>query len=130
MNDCFLRCCSFLCLIALTAVCCKSASYKSSMCGEYIKEYKPKKGYREVISLTINKDSTFRLTDKWFEVNSECVGSWRFISKNAILLKCFDDTTILGHLEMGYMDQRKWKLIIIDRGKIKLGKSILRLVEK
>jgi hypothetical protein len=77
-------------------------------------------------SLSIN-DSSFLLTQKYFEVNSTCKGKWQFLSKDTILLKC-DEEDLSAKLQSGYMTEREKKVIVLNKNKVQVGKVILQRV--
>jgi hypothetical protein len=85
--------------------------------------YREGKDYQ--CDLSLNNDSSFVLTQKYFEANSACRGKWRYSSHDTILLTC-DEEELSSKLQGGYMSERKKKLIILNRNKVKIGEVILR----
>ncbi len=88
--------------------------------GHYHKE---RKDY--VYDLSLNSDSSFTFTKKYFEVNSTCHGKWQRISSDAILLKC-DDAGVSEQLQSGYMTERERKIIVLNKDKLKIDEVILK----
>lgn len=78
-------------------------------------------------SLSIN-DSSFFLTQKYFEANSTCKGKWQRIPNDTLLLKC-DEVDISAKLQSGYMSEREKKVIVLSRNKIQVGTVILKRVK-
>lgn len=98
---------------------CKTASLSQSMQGQY---YKEGKDYN--YSLSLNNDSSFTFTKKYFEVNSTCQGKWQRISKDTLLLKCGEED-LSAKLQSGYMTERERKVIVLSKNKLKIDKVIL-----
>lgn len=94
-------------------------SYSQNLKGEY---YKQGKDFR--YELTLN-DSSFILTQKYFEVNSTCNGKWNYVSKDTIFLRC-EEVDKSAKFESGYMNERERKIILISKKKMKLGNVILK----
>ena len=89
------------------------------MTGDYYK-----KGKDYIYTLTLAKDSTFILSKKYFEVNSKCKGKWNYKNRDTILLTC-DEENLTSQLTSGYMSERKQKLIVINKNKVKIDNTIL-----
>lgn len=99
---------------------CKTVSMSQNMQGQY---YKEGKDYQ--YSLSLNNDSSFTLTKKYFEVNSTCRGKWQRISKDTLLLKCGEEDLSVK-LQSGYMTERERKVIVLNKNKLKIDKVILK----
>jgi len=99
------------------------------MPGGYYKKYHQKRGYDQVISLTLHKDSVFILSDKWFEINSTCTGKWFVVSKDTIVLRCFDEK-FPAQISSGYLNEREKKIIVLGKNKLKLDNSFLKRSKK
>lgn len=99
---------------------CKTVSISQNMQGHYHKE-----GKDYQYDLTLNNDSTFSFTKKYFEVNSTCQGKWHRISKETLLLKC-DEEDLSAKLQSGYMTERERKVIVLSKNKLKVEKVILK----
>jgi hypothetical protein len=99
---------------------CKTVSISQSMQGHY---YKEGKDYQ--YELTLNNDSSFTFTKKYFEVNSTCQGKWQRIAKDTLLLKCGEED-LSAKLQSGYMTERERKVIVLSKNKLKIGKVILK----
>jgi len=84
--------------------------------------YKDGNDYQYHLSLN---DSSFILTQKYFEVNSTCKGKWKYLSNDTILLKC-DDEDLSAKLQSGYMTERERKVVVLSKNKLKLGEAILK----
>lgn len=113
---------NFLLILTIMFASCKSIAVFQNMEGQY---YKSGKDYQ--YSLNLNKDSSFILTQKYFEVNSTCRGKWQNLSADTILLKCDVEEDIIAKLQSGYMTEREKKVIVMSKNKLKLGKVILKL---
>lgn len=111
---------NFLLLLMIFFAGCKSVAISRNVNGLY---YKKGKDYQ--YSLTLNKDGSFVLTQKYFEVNSTCKGRWQNISADTILLKC-DEEDLSAKLQSGYMIERKKKVNVVSKNKIKIGKVTLK----
>jgi len=83
------------------------------------------KGKDYLYSLTLNNDSSFTFTKKFFEVNSTCQGRWQQASKDTLLLKCSDED-LSGKLQSGYMSEREKKVIILNSKKLKIDNTVLK----
>jgi hypothetical protein len=103
---------------------CKTISKNRTLDGWYYKEGKDFK-----YELSLNKDSSFVLSQKYFEVNSGCSGKWRCFMNDTILLKC-DEADISVKLQSGYLSDREKFIIILSNSKIKIGKVILKKKKK
>jgi hypothetical protein len=79
-------------------------------------------------SLSID-DSSFILTQKYFEANSSCKGSWQRLTNDTILLRC-DDVDISVKLQSGYMSERERKVIVLTKNKIQVGTVILKRIKQ
>ena len=74
------------------------------------------------------KDSSFTLTQIYFEVNSTCKGKWKYIAKDTILLLC-DNEDLSAKLQSGYMSERERKLVVLNKKKLQLGEVVLKRKE-
>ncbi len=108
----------FISMIFLAS--CKTVSISQNMQGHYHKE-----GKDYQYDLTLNNDSTFFFTKKYFEVNSTCQGKWQRISKDTLLLKCGEED-LSAKLQSGYMTERERKVILLSKSKLKIEKVILK----
>lgn len=99
---------------------CKTSSSYLNQQGYY---YKKGKGYR--CSVTLNKDSTFLFTKKYFEADSKCNGKWYFLTKDTLLLKC-KDAALYDELISGYIRERNFKAILINKNKLKVDNITLK----
>jgi hypothetical protein len=106
--------------IIFLASCKTSSISQSSVRGQYYREGKDYK-----YDLRLNNDSSFVLTEKYFEVNSTCQGKWQYLSTDTILLKCGEED-LSAKLQSGYMSDREKKLIVLNNNKIKLGEVVLK----
>lgn len=98
---------------------CRSVRTWQNVFGEY-----SKRGNDYWYDLTLNKDSSFTLTQKYFEVNSSCHGKWQLLSNDTIWLKC-EQEGLSEQLQSGYMSEREKKLLFLSKNKLKLGETIL-----
>lgn len=78
--------------------------------------------------LTLNKDSTFTLSKKYFEANASCSGKWRLIAKDTLLLKCAP-VDISTALSAGHIDKSEQKVMIDNKNRIKMGDIVLYRVQ-
>jgi uncharacterized lipoprotein NlpE involved in copper resistance len=104
-------------LIAFVFASCKSVSQNAQ--GVYSQN-----GMDYQYHLTLN-DSSFTLTQKYFEVNSTCKGKWNYIAKDTILLKC-NDEDLSAKLQSGYISERERKIVVLNKNKLQLGEIILK----
>jgi hypothetical protein len=79
-------------------------------------------------TLHLNKDSTFVLTQKYFEVNASCNGKWKITESNEIMLEC-KEATLFEQLQSGYISNRIMSLKIIKPKKLKLNNVIMHKIE-
>lgn len=75
--------------------------------------------------VTLNKDSTFVLSQSGLESISKCVGKWHYLSKDTISLDC-DPEDNYAKIKSNYLQQRNQKLIVINKNKLKLNGLILK----
>lgn len=108
----------FILMIVLTS--CKTVSVSQNIQGQY---YKAGKDYQ--YDLSLNNDSSFTLTQKYFEVNSTCRGKWQYLSRDTLLLKC-NEEDLAAKLQGGYMTEREKKVIVLGINKLKIGEVILK----
>jgi hypothetical protein len=99
---------------------CKTSSISQTVQGRYYQEGKDYK-----YDLSLNNDSSFVLTQKYFEVNSTCRGKWQYLSTDTILLKCGEED-LSAILQSGYMSERERKLLVLSKNKIKIGEVVLK----
>lgn len=116
---------TFLLILTIMFASCKSVAIFKNVEGQY---YKSGKDYQ--YSLNLNKDNSFILTQKYFEVNSTCNGKWQNLSADTILLKCDVEEDITAKLQSGYMTEREKKVLVLSKNKLKLGKVILKRKKK
>lgn len=110
----------FLIFFVIVFASCKSAAIFHGLDGKYYK-----KGKDYVYELSLSRDSSFDFTKKYFEVNSTCHGKWIFSFNDTIILKCDEEKELAARLQSGYMTIREWKVIVINRKKVKVGNVIL-----
>jgi len=79
-------------------------------------------------SLKLNKDSTFVLIKKYFEGSGSCIGKWRIVNSNQVILEC-NKATVIESLASGYISDRIMTLKIIKPKKLKLDNVIMHKVE-
>jgi hypothetical protein len=100
-------------LILICAVVSLSAcSVKRTVIGFY-----EAKGKDYVNTLTLNKDSTFLLHNKYFEADSRCSGKWSLIHKDTIILAC-DPQPLTEQIAGGYINERVQKVIIVGNNRL------------
>ena len=85
------------------------------------------KDYR--YTLIIKNDNTFIFNKQDLDVKKNCRGSWKYTTKDTILLKCGDEP-ITNTFSTGYMYEREIKIIVINPQKIKIDKLILKKTKK
>lgn len=106
-------------IIILCFTTCKTVYKLNNIEGVYSKS-----GKDFIYTLNLHKDSSFHLSQKYYEVNSFCQGRWQ-LSADTILLLCADED-LVAKLQSGYLTQRKWKVIVMSKNKLKLGSVIMR----
>lgn len=111
---------NFLFISMIFFASCKTVSISQNMQGHYFKQ-----GKDYQYGLTLNNDSSFIFTKKYFEVNSTCQGKWRRMSKDTLILKCGEDD-LSAKLQSGYMTERERKVIVLSKNKLKVDKVILK----
>lgn len=110
-------------LIFLLSVSC--GSYKDIRTKMYLK-----RGKDFSYTLKLNYvDSSFVLNYKGFEFNSLCNGKWQQIA-DTIFLQCCEEKDISKILQSGYMNQRDYKVVVINSKKLKIDNVVLRLYRK
>lgn len=83
-------------------------------------------GQDYIYSLDLNSDNnTFLLSKKYYEVKSSCQGTWE-ISGNIITLKCYEEK-FPAQISSGYLNKREFRMLLINRKKIKFDNVILKL---
>jgi len=107
---------TFLIISFLFLISCKS---NFALDGNY-----KKVGSDFTYTLNLNKDSTFILTQKYFEVNAKCSGKWKVNKNQEVLLEC-SEVPIIEQLQSGYLSDRKIKLQILKNNKLKLKNVVL-----
>ncbi len=80
-------------------------------------------------SLNLNKDSTFVLSKKSFEVNASCNGKWKIVNGNQLVLECNKPKEVFESLASGYISDRIMTLKIINPKKLKLDNVIMHKIE-
>ncbi len=111
---------NLLLILIVVFACCKSVAISQNIDGQY---FKAGKDYQ--YNLSLNKDSSFTLTQKYFEVNSTCKGKWSYLSRDTILLKC-DEEDLSAKLQSGYMTDREKKIVVVSKNKLILGEVKLK----
>jgi len=111
---------TFLPILIIVFASCKSVAISQNIEGQF---FKVGKDYQ--YSLVLNKDSSFSLTQKYFEVNSSCKGKWQYLSADTILLKC-NEEDLSAKLQSGYMSEREKKVFVVSKKKLKLGGIVLK----
>lgn len=96
-----------------------SCSISKEVTGVYYK-----KGVDFDYILTLNKDSTFKLSHSYFEAKSECKGKWNFISKKEISLKC-GAGSLIDQISSGDLSNREFKVAIVSGDKLEIQNVIL-----
>ena len=108
-------------ILFLLSILLTTCSAQRNLSGKYSRA---EKDFR--YDLELKKDSTFALTQKYFEVVSECQGKWESLSEDTLLLKCYEATDVTETLSGGYMSEREKKVIVLTGGKLRLGKVTLK----
>jgi len=81
-------------------------------------------------NLTLNKDSSFFLSEKSFESNPICKGKWHYATKDTLLLSCDSTNNPVEMISSGYMSVRKRKIVIINNNRLKFERVILHKTNK
>lgn len=108
----------FISVIVLAS--CKTVSFSQNIQGRYYIE-----GRDYQYSLSLNNDSSFTFTKKYFEGSSTCQGNWHFLSKDTLLLTC-DEADLSAKLQSGYMTERERKVIVLNKNKLKIDNVVLK----
>ncbi|MFT3994124.1 MAG: hypothetical protein QM660_07440 [Dysgonomonas sp.] len=101
--------------ILITFMSCQSTKFhKKDFAGKY--KYKTNKlSYNFDYKLELNADTTF-----YFQIsNQSCIGKWRFLSKNEVMLKC-DDVDTMDALSSGYLSQREYTMRLLNGDSLEL----------
>ncbi|MBF0762528.1 hypothetical protein IR148_15915 [Dysgonomonas mossii] len=101
--------------ILITFMSCQSTKFhKKDFVGKY--KYKTNKlSYNFDYKLELNADTTFYLQIS----NQSCIGKWRFLSKNKVMLKC-DDVDTMDALSSGYLSQREYTIKLLNDNNFEL----------
>lgn len=94
---------------------CQSTKFhKKDFVGKY--KYKTTKFfYNFDYKLELNADTTFYLQIS----NQSCIGKWRFLSKNEVMLEC-DDMDTMNALSSDYLSQRKYTARLLNSDSLEL----------
>ena len=85
-----------------------------------------KKGRDFEIQLKLNSiDSSFSLSEKYFDGTPTCNGIWN-IKSDTLYLLCNEEKSISILLSSGYTNERVQKAIIITNNKLKLHNVVLK----
>ena len=76
--------------------------------------------------IELKSDSTFSLIIGTAAGEPQCNGKWKIIDNEFIFLECYKMTDISEALTSGYMSQRKHKVQIISKNKIKYKDIVLK----
>jgi len=82
------------------------------------------KGEGYSYSLMLNPDNSFILNESVIEVSLSCKGTWKYCSKDSILLSCEEEPPN-AMLQSGYMVKRQRSILLIDKNHIKVDGQIL-----
>lgn len=96
-----------LCLISS----CKTQKQDRTVSGTYVFNYENE----EKEEIIFNEDGTFIFTS----YKTSCEGSWRYISKDTIILKCYEPS-ISQSLSKGYVYPLERKIKILKNNKLKM----------
>lgn len=82
-------------------------------------------------TITIMDNGNFLFEQKNLDVSRNCMGKWKSISKDKIVLECDDQSKDVEKvLSSGYMDPLNEEVILISKRKIKMGNLVLKRVDK
>jgi hypothetical protein len=109
-------------LIIISYFSCRT-SFVTKLPTEYTK-----KGKDFIYNLKLNNDSSFIMSEKYFESNSTCIGKWQRLSRDTFLLKCSDEQ-LSAMLQSGYMTKRFWRFIFFKKNKLILDSVILTRIK-
>lgn len=114
-------------LIVLIFYSCSAVKIEPSfVVGKYYKRQMSKNTFSINYNLILKSDNTFSLSMNMQDANPKCNGKWELRENKYIYLKC-DETNDIGViLSSGYMNEKEYKLEIINRNKIKFKNVILK----
>jgi len=104
----------YICFLFLTCVSCTSSRIATIDSGYF----------QHVIgnittTIILNNDYQFKYVVSHGVINIECVGKWKYISKNTILLQCADEP-FDRIITRGYMPIRSHEIKVLNINKLKL----------
>lgn len=115
----------YISIVFLLYSCSALKIQQSDIIGEFYKREVSKNTLSVSYNLLLKSDSIFTLSMKMQDANPKCNGKWT-LKDNYIYLKC-DETQDVGDvLSSGYMNEREYKLEVLNSNKIKFKNSILK----
>jgi len=82
-----------------------------------------KHGKDYIYNLEIDSDKSFLLSKKYYEINASCKGIWT-TKNDTLILKCSDEE-FPAQITAGYMNQRKYKVLILNEKELNLDNIVL-----
>jgi hypothetical protein len=70
-------------------------------------------------TIVLKNDYQFTYIESLGRVDAKCVGKWKYISKDTILLQC-EDEPLENAFVQGYMPTRNHKIEVLNANKLKL----------
>lgn len=115
-----------LVLIASISSCVSIKLKQNDMVGKYYKRHTKKNTISISYTLVLNSDESFTLTINTQDANPSCDGYWELVN-DEILLEC-EEESASKMLSNSYLNERNYKLIVINKSKIRLRNSVLKKV--
>lgn len=108
-----------LCVFVLSCSTTKNMNY-DSMIGKFHGKHPGfSKGTYTQYNLELKQDSTFYFQIKGHDYSPECKGLWS-LSNDTLLLKCNEEKDVSVLLSSGYMNQREFRIRVLNKDKLEL----------
>ena len=108
-----------LCVFVLSCSTTKNMNYDSMIGKFYGKHPGFSKGTYTQYNLELKQDSTFYFQIKGHDYSPECKGLWS-LSNDTLLLKCNEEKDVSVLLSSGYMNQREFRIRVLNKDKLEL----------
>ena len=77
-------------------------------------------------AIELHNDGSFILKETHQDANPQCSGKWKIEDGKFVVLKCDEVKDVTETLTNGYMNKREYKLLIINKNKIKYNDVVLK----
>ncbi len=84
------------------------------------------KDFNTAYTLELHVDSTFKLLINSAGGGPICEGKWEMVDNEFVMLQCSEDANPYKMLSNGYLGQKKHKLQVINKNKIKYKDVVLK----